>query len=154
MAGLRIGIMGCARIAERSVAPAIVRCPGTELVAVASRAEEKAVAFAGLFNCDAVVGYEALLARQDIDAVYMPLPTGLHGEWVRKGIEAGKHLLVEKAFAMDVNEASNLLGVAAGRRLVLMETFQFRFHSQLQALRQMLQGVVGRWIGYEARLRS
>ena len=79
MEKIRIGVMGCAAIAQRSVIPAIIELNKLfELVAVASRTREKAEQYASLFNCEVVVGYEELLKRQDIDAIYMPLPTGLH----------------------------------------------------------------------------
>ena len=80
---IRIGILGCAKIARRSMAPAILQLKDRfELLAVASRDAEKAKDFAREFSCEAVTGYAALLARPDLDALYVPLPTGLHHEWV------------------------------------------------------------------------
>ncbi|MBC7603407.1 MAG: Gfo/Idh/MocA family oxidoreductase, partial [Ramlibacter sp.] len=80
---IRIGIVGCAKIARRSMAPAIRQLGDDfELVAVASRDAAKAATFAAEFGCEAVTGYDALVERPDVDALYVPLPTGLHPEWV------------------------------------------------------------------------
>jgi predicted dehydrogenase len=122
--------MGCAAIAERSVIPAFLAVPEWNLVAVASRAREKAEAFARKFNCEAVTGYENLLDRDDIDAVYMPLPTGLHHEWIIKCLNAGKHVLAEKSIAYDYPSAVKMVELARAKKLVLMEDFMFQYHSQ------------------------
>lgn len=69
---------------------------GIELKAVASRDPAKARRFAAHFGCAAADGYDELLERPDIDAVYVPLPTGLHAHWVSRALAAGKHVLSEK----------------------------------------------------------
>ncbi|HSX99356.1 MAG TPA: Gfo/Idh/MocA family oxidoreductase, partial [Streptomyces sp.] len=78
---LRIGVLGCADIAWRRVLPAIVAEPRTCLAAVASRDAAKARRFTDRFGGQPVEGYERLLSRTDLDAVYVPLPTGLHARW-------------------------------------------------------------------------
>jgi NDP-hexose-3-ketoreductase len=132
--------MGCASIAERSVIPAVRSIPGWELAAVASRRSEKAERFASIFGCDAVVGYDVLLERDDIHAVYMPLPTGLHDQWVSKSLEAGKHVLVEKSMACDYDGAKRMADKAARAKLVLMENFMFQYHSQHRFVRELVEG--------------
>jgi len=127
---LNIAVMGCATIAERSMIPAILSVPEWNLVAVASRTLEKAEEFASQFNCEAVAGYENLLLRDDIDAIYMPLPTGLHHEWIIKCLEAGKHVLAEKSIAYDYQSAVKMVELARENKLVLMEDFMFQYHSQ------------------------
>jgi len=127
---LNIAVMGCATIAERSMIPAILAVPEWNLVAVASRTHEKAEAFANQFNCEAVTGYENLLVRNDIDAIYMPLPTGLHHEWIIKCLDAGKHVLAEKSIAYDYSSAQEMVNLAKEKNLVLMEDFMFQYHSQ------------------------
>ena len=109
--------MACADIAQRSVIPAILQSEHTQLVAVASRSAQKARKFAGQFGAAAITGYANLLERPDIDAIYMPLPTGLHEEWVKRSLEAGKHVLVEKSFAMDLASARRMLDVARSNNL-------------------------------------
>ena len=141
---LRIGVMGCANIARRAMIPAILECKNTSLVAVASRTPEKAREFGREFHCDAIVGYERLLERDDIDAVYMPLPTGIHAEWVSKTLEAGKHLLVEKSFAQDYASAESMILLAREKNLLVLENYLFLHHSQHQWVLDFLkQGHLG-----------
>ena len=89
---MNIGVLGCANIAMRSVIPAIKSIPDFNLIAVASRSIEKANEYADKFQCEAVVGYDNLISRKDIDALYVPLPTGMHLEYVIKALENGKHV--------------------------------------------------------------
>jgi len=130
MRSLRLGIMGCADIAWRAMAPAAVECPDVALVAVASRGAEKAEKFAVKFCCDPLVGYDNLLERDDIDAVYMPLPTGLHYKWVIRTLEAGKHILVEKSFAENYETCQTMVKMAREKNLLILENFLFPHHSQ------------------------
>ncbi len=129
---LNIGVMGCATIAKKMMIPAIRQTEGWNLVAVASRTAEKAQEFAKAFDCEAVEGYKNLLNRKDIDAIYMPLPTGLHHEWIMKTLEAGKHVLAEKSIAADYKSAKAMVELAGRNNLVLMEDFMFQYHSQHQ----------------------
>jgi dTDP-3,4-didehydro-2,6-dideoxy-alpha-D-glucose 3-reductase len=110
--------MGCASIAQRLMIPAILQLPKQfRLVAVASRDEHKAATLAAAFDTEAVTGYENLLHRTDIDAVYMPLPTGLHREWITKSLQAGKHVFAEKSLAMNFAEAHQLVELARQQQL-------------------------------------
>lgn len=141
---LRMGVLGCANIAERRVIPAMLRCDDVALQAVASREAAKAEHLANAFDCDAVEGYDALLARDDLDAVYVPLPTGLHEEWVGRALEAGLHVLVEKSFTDRHEVARRLTDRARERGLVLMENLMFVHHGQQRRLRELLaEGAVG-----------
>ncbi len=127
---LRIGVMGCADIAWRAMIPAFIDCDEVALVAVASRTQAKAEKFATHFGCEALVGYEFLLSREDIEAIYIPLPTGLHEEWVKKTLEAGKHILVEKSFAESFASARSLVDLARKKNCLIIENFLFPHHSQ------------------------
>ncbi|MCG3178524.1 MAG: 1,5-anhydro-D-fructose reductase [Phycisphaerae bacterium] len=138
MAELRVGVMGCAAIARRAMIPAMRLAEGVRLVAVASRTESKAAQFAREFGGEPVVGYAALLDRDDIDAVYMPLPTGLHPEWIDKALRSGKHLLVEKSFAADAGTAGELLALARQHRCCVMENYLFPLHSQTRSIDQIV----------------
>jgi NDP-hexose-3-ketoreductase len=141
---IRVGVIGCANIARRSLIPALIAHPQFELVAIASRSEEKSSAFSKEFGCIGMVGYEHLLS-QDIDAVYIPLPTGLHIEWVTKSLQAGKHVFVEKSFAKDLASTQSMLDCAIESKLVAMENFMFPFHSQHKALLNLVnEGEIGK----------
>ncbi|MFI0216935.1 Gfo/Idh/MocA family protein [Streptomyces lydicus] len=143
-AEFRIGVLGCADIALRRMLPALAAKPGIRVAAVASRDPAKARSFAVRFGCDAVDDYESLLARPDIDAVYLPLPTGLHAHWTLRALDAGKHVLVEKSATVTLAEAQDVVALARERGLALMENFAFVHHSQHAVARQRLRdGEIG-----------
>lgn len=145
MKKIRIGILGCAKIAQRSMAPALLQLRDRfELLAVASRDAEKASAFAREFACEAVTGYAALVARPDLDALYVPLPTGLHAEWVGKAIAAGKHVYVEKSFAPTLAQSEALIASARQAGVAVMEGYMFQYHRQQAVVADWLrQGLIG-----------
>ena len=137
--------MGCAAIADRSVIPAILSLPQCfKLVAVASRNVDKAREFADRFGCEAVIGYDTLLNRQDIQAIYMPLPTGLHKKWINEALSKGKHVYAEKSIAMNYADASQMVEKAENFDIALMEGFMFQYHSQHQVVFEILNsGEIG-----------
>lgn len=142
---IRIGVLGCAAIAERSMIPAILNMPEHfELIAVASRTHEKANNFAQLFNCEGIVGYDQLIAREDIDALYIPLPSGLHHEWIPKALKSGKHVYAEKSIALDFNICEQMVLEAKKNQVALMEGFMFQYHSQHKEIQELIQsGAIG-----------
>lgn len=141
---LNIGIMGCANIAERMLLPALLEIKNLfHIQAIASRNLIKAQAFTDKFGGEARLGYESLLS-DDIDAVYMPLPTGLHKEWIEKCILAGKPVLLEKSFALNYHDSKYLIDLARSRQIVLMEDFMFQYHSQHNfVFEQLNKGEIG-----------
>lgn len=132
---IRIGVMGCAGIAHRSVIPAILQLNELfSLNAVASRDNSKAKHFANEFNCRAITGYDSLINSPDIDAIYIPLPTGLHKEWINKALNAGKHVYAEKSIASCCSDTKEMILNARNNCLALMEGFMFQYHSQHQVV--------------------
>ncbi|MEV0387462.1 Gfo/Idh/MocA family oxidoreductase [Nonomuraea sp. NPDC050643] len=145
MDALRIGVLGCAEIARRRLLPAFARTPGAEIAAVASRDPGKAAEVAGLYGCRAVHGYDALLAREDVQAVYVPLPAALHAPWVEAALRAGKHVLAEKPLTTDHATTRALLDLARSSGLVLMENVMFVHHAQHAVVRRLVaEGAIGR----------
>jgi predicted dehydrogenase len=136
---LRVGVLGCADIALRRVAPALTALSETTVTAVGSRSPARAAAFARAFGC-AATDYEGLLARDDIDAVYLPLPPGLHFDWARAALLAGKHVLVEKPLTPTAEQAAVLADLALARGLVLRENFMFLHHRQHDVVRRAAAG--------------
>jgi len=144
MKKIRIGILGCADIANRLVIPNIRKSYQFELVAVASRSQEKAEAFASRFNCFAVHGYENLISRSDIDSVYLPLPNGLHHEWIMKSLKHGKHVLAEKPFTEDYSKTKEIIDLANKNKLCVYENFMFTYHTQFDTVFKLLEsGEIG-----------
>lgn len=143
-APLRLGLLGCADIAQRRALPSLARLRDFALTAVASRDAGKAKRFGRRFGADPAAGYEELLAREDLDAVYIPLPAALHAPWAGRALEAGLHVLVEKPAAVTSEEAGRLTRLARERGLVVMENFAFVHHGQQQAVRTLLaEGAIG-----------
>ena len=138
------GILGTARI-NRKVIPAIRSTRGTNLLAIASRTADRAEDFAGDYGIPEVYGsYEALLDDPKIDCVYIPLPNSLHAEWTMKALEAGKHVLCEKPFTVDADEAVVVAEVAERSGRVCMEAFMYRFHPQWERARTLIEtGEIG-----------
>ncbi|MGW7317664.1 Gfo/Idh/MocA family protein [Streptomyces sp. NPDC054854] len=137
---VRIGVIGCADIARRRMLPALRAASGIELVAVAARDAARARETAQEAGCEAVTGYGALLARPDIDAVYVPLPAALHAEWVEAALRAGKHVLAEKPLTTDLAATRRLVDLAGAAGLVLRENVMFVHHSQHAAVRALVDG--------------
>ncbi len=136
MEQLRIGTLGAARITPQALVKPARGTEGVEVVAVAARQRDRAERFAAKHGIPTVhSSYEDLLADESIDAVYNPLPNGLHAEWTRHALEAGKHVLCEKPFTANEAEARAVAEVAAGTDLVVMEAFHYRYHPVAERMR-------------------
>jgi len=141
---VRLGVLGCADIAVRRLLPAAMAAGGVVVTAVASRDGARAAAVAERFGGRPVEGYQALLDRDDVDAVYVPLPPALHGEWIERALGAGKHVLAEKPLTTTAERTERLVASARRAGLVLRENFTFLHHSQHERVRQLLaSGAIG-----------
>jgi predicted dehydrogenase len=143
---VRIGILGAAQIAPAALINPAKANPEIVVAAVAARDKSRAQAFAAKHGIARVHdSYEALIADPDVDAVYNPLPNGLHGRWTRAALEAGKHVLCEKPFTANAAEARQIAEVAATSDLVVMEAFHYRYHPfALRAEEIIASGELGR----------
>jgi len=141
---LRLGILGCANIARQFVRDT-KGSTAVQVVAVASRQLETAVAFAGALDVARAHGsYEALLADGAVDAIYLPLPNSLHAEWAIRAAEAGKHVLCEKPLSLGVAQARRMFDAAERHGVQLLEAYPYAFQPQNLALLGLLnQGVLG-----------
>jgi predicted dehydrogenase len=139
-APLRIGILGAASIAPASVIKPAKDAAGVEIAAVAARDGERAKAYAAKHGIPtAYASYADLLADEGIDAVYNPLPNGLHGRWTVAALRAGKHVLCEKPFTANADEARTVAGVAQETGLVVMEAFHYRYHPVAQRMIEIVE---------------
>lgn len=141
---VRFGILGAAKINER-VVPAIHASRFGAAVALASRTLEKARAAAQSLNIPKAHGsYDELLADPEIEAVYIPLPNHLHGEWTIKAADAGKHVLCEKPLALTAAEAQRMVDHCQARGVRLMDGFMWPHHDRTARLRHLLdEGTIG-----------
>jgi dTDP-3,4-didehydro-2,6-dideoxy-alpha-D-glucose 3-reductase len=142
---LKIGVLGCANIAQRSVIPSILKMSEYfTLVGIASRSKGKVSELASQFHTEPYYGYETLLNNAELDAVYIPLPNSLHAEWIDQALSRNIHVLVEKTMACEFEDVVRLNEKASQKGLVLMENFQFRFHEQLSVIKSLVdEGKIG-----------
>lgn len=134
---LNWAILGTGSIAKK-FAEGLPLCGSGELVAVGSRTQETADAFAAEFGGKGFDSYEAAIQDPKVDAVYISLPHHLHAEWTIKCAEAGKHILCEKPFALGADEARSALKAVKEHDVFFMEAFMYRCHPQTIALKQLL----------------
>lgn len=124
---LRIGVLGAARIAPNALIKPAHATSDVVVDAVAARDRARASAFAARHGIPKVHDdYDQLLADPDLDAIYNPLPNGLHGRWTSRALAAGKHVLCEKPFTANAAEAELVAAAADGH--VVMEAFHYRYH--------------------------
>ena len=135
--------MGAATIAEAFVG-GVQKHTGQKIVAVASRTPGKAEAFAKRFGLESHDNYEDLLARQDIDVVYIPTLPSQHKDHALLAIAAGKHVLIEKPLALNPAEAKEIFSAAKYKGVLAMEAMWTRYIPQYDIIRQLLtQGTLG-----------
>ena len=142
---VRWGILGTAKIAADRLIPAFHGSKISELIAVASRDEKRSKGFAERHHIPHHYGsYDALLADESIDVVYIPLPNHLHREWAVRAMEAGKHVLCEKPLSISADDGVAIFDASEKYSVLLMEGFMYRFHPQTQRVRELLaQGTIG-----------
>jgi NDP-hexose-3-ketoreductase len=147
---VRFGVLGCADIAWRRTIPAVLAHPCTALTCVASRDPARAGRFAERFGCRAT-DYAGLLASDDVDVVYAPLPPALRRWWGLAALDAGKHLLLEKPLATNEADARDLVRAARLNRRLVRENFMFLHHSQHGAVRRVVvDGRLGTLLGFDS----
>jgi xylose dehydrogenase (NAD/NADP) len=141
---IRFGVLGTGNIAHQ-FAQGVADSSRCEVTAVGSRRDRSAHAFAKQFNLERAYGsYEALLADESVDAVYVSLPNSMHHQWTVRALTAGKHVLCEKPIADDAAQAAEMFDTAKKRGLMLIEAFMYRSHPLTRAvLAEVRRGVIG-----------
>ncbi len=142
---LRLGILSTAKIADAIMGGA-EKATAAEVVAVASRDLGRAEEWARERGVPRAHGsYEALLADEDVEAIYVPLPNSMHVPWSVKALEAGKHVLCEKPLSRRAADVEAAFDVAERSGRLLMEAFMWRYHPQTDKLVSLVrEGAVGR----------
>ncbi len=136
---IRWGVLGCARIALNHVVPAILEADNAQPYAIASRELEKAQKAAADFGFEKAYGdYQSLLDDPGVDAVYIPLPNGLHQEWSLMAARAGKPVLCEKPVAVTAPDRREMEEVSRQHGVKLMEAFMYRFTTRMEQLQELL----------------
>lgn len=140
---IRLGLVAASRIAQGAVVGPARVVDGIEVTAVAARSADTAAAAAGRWGIPRwYEGYEALLAADDVDAVYIGTPAALHRPWAVAALEAGKHVLCEKPLAANAEDARTILAASRARpHLVAMEAMHWRHHPIVETLRSLGPGI-------------
>ncbi len=141
MDGVRIGILGAAKIAASAMVRPARDVDEVDVVAIAARDPGRAQRYAGKHKIARVhSSYEALIADPELDAVYNPLPNGLHAAWTLRAIAAGKHVLCEKPFTANASEAREVAEAAKEAGVVVTEAFHYRYHPLAERMRGIAHG--------------
>jgi predicted dehydrogenase len=147
-------VLGAARIAPSALIKPARQVQEAKVVAIAARDRARAEKFATKHGVPAVLDdYEQVIKSPEIDAIYNPLPNGLHAQWTRAALEAGKHVLCEKPLTANASEAEGLATVAQQTGLVLMEAFHWRYHPLARRMVEIVRsGELGQLRHVEAAL--
>ncbi len=138
---VRWGVLGVASIAVRRTIPGMQKGEWSKVAAIASRDLRKAEDAARKLGVAKAYGsYEELLADPDIEAIYNPLPNGLHVPWSIQAAEAGKHVLCEKPLSTTVALARKLLAVRDRTGVKIGEAFMVRTHPRWLRARELIRG--------------
>jgi D-xylose 1-dehydrogenase (NADP+, D-xylono-1,5-lactone-forming) len=142
---VRWGVLGAANIGVKAVAPAILASSNGWLIAVGSRDVQRAGEVYAFAPDVRIYGdYDSVINDPEVEAIYIPLPNGLHAEWTIKALNAGKHVLCEKPLAVTAKEGTAMVEAARANHVVLMEAFMYRFHPQIMwAIEQVQSGALG-----------
>ncbi|MCY3572190.1 MAG: Gfo/Idh/MocA family oxidoreductase [Chloroflexi bacterium] len=143
---LRIGLLGAAYIAPRGIVKPVQVFDDVEIVSMAARDRSRAEVFAARADIPTVHDtYDQVVTDPNVDAVYNPLAISGHHEWTIKALNAGKHVLCEKPFAMNEAEAREMADCARENGLVCAEAFHYYYHPLTRRMREIVQsGILGR----------
>jgi predicted dehydrogenase len=150
---LRIGVLGAAAIVPMALTRPARSVPEVRVTAIAARDPKRAQRFADKHKIPRVHrNYDALLSDPDIDAIYNPLPNSLHAEWTIRALQGGKHVLCEKPFASNAQEAEEMAEAARETGLVLSEAFAYRYHPLTARVKEIISsGEIGKIRHIEAQ---
>jgi predicted dehydrogenase len=150
---IRIGVLGAAAIVPMALTKPARSVSEAHVLAIAARDPKRAEIFARKHHIPHVhQTYNELLADPEIDAIYNPLPNHLHAEWTIRALKAGKHVLCEKPFASNRQEAEEMAKTAQETGLVLSEAFAYRYHPLTARVKEVItRGDLGKIKHIEAQ---
>jgi len=135
---VRFGIIGTGRITRRIVAD-LQSVDAVAVTAIASRTSDRARWYADSYGIPAAVeGYQALLERDDVDAVYVALPPSMHMDWTLAAAQAGKHVLCEKPLAMSADQVGEMIGACRTAGVHWLDATAWLHHDRTTMFRRWL----------------
>lgn len=135
---VRWGIISSAKIARNALMPAIATAANAELTAVGTPRPDRIQEVVDRYGFRVLPSYEAVIEDPEVDAIYNPLPNGLHAPWTIRALEAGKHVLCEKPFTVEPSEIDGVVAAAEKAGRWVMEAFMYRFHPQMPLAKEVL----------------
>ena len=148
MTAIRWGLIGAGWIATKAIAPAMHSAPNAIVQAVVSRDSKRSQSLNPITIHNS---YEALLSDPLVDAVYISLPNHMHCEWTVKALNAGKHVLCEKPFAMNVAEVESMVQAARDNNRILAEAVSSMWHPRMRRLVEHVRnGSIGELISIDS----
>ena len=134
---LKIGVLGCSRVAEKYFFPYITSSKIAELDFIASRSISKAEEWSKKYNCKNFGNYTDAI-NADLDLIYISLPISMHEEWSIKAAESGKHVICEKSATDSFDSAKKILKSCKNNNIRILEALAFRFHPQHARIKQII----------------
>ena len=149
---MRLGLIAAARITEPALVAPARELDDVSLAVVGARDLARAEQAASDWGVSRAVGsYDEVIASDDVDAVYIATPAGHHRHWTIEALRAGKHVLCEKPFASNADEAREMVAVGRETGLILMEAFHWRYHPMVAQMQAILDsGAIGAVEGADA----
>lgn len=149
---IRVGIICPSEIAFRRFLPALSKVEGIKFAGVAissekewigtdyniAREQEKARSFVDTYGGKIYNGYGNMIASDEVDAVYLPLPPALHYRWAKQALMGRKHVMIEKPATTSLSECEELIAVAKQNELAVHENYMFVYHSQIQQINEIV----------------
>ncbi|KAJ4858933.1 oxidoreductase family, NAD-binding rossmann fold domain-containing protein [Trichoderma breve] len=139
---IKLGVLSAAGINFPALFDPVQTHPGVVIAAIAARSKAKAEAQVAKYKLDAVKvydSYEEVLKDPEIDAVYVPLPNGLHHKWALNALRAGKHVLIEKPIASNAAEAKEIQDCANETGKIALEAYHWRFHPAAHRVKEIIE---------------
>ncbi len=152
MQKVKWGVLGTANIAAGCTIPGMQLADNCELYAIAGRSAKKAEEFKERFGFKKFYGsYDELLEDDEVQAVYVPLPNGLHFQWVKAALEHKKHVLCEKPMAICADDARELYKTAEANGVILMEAYAYLHSPYVKNLKDdIASGIIGKVVYIES----
>ena len=143
---IKFGTISTANITPRALINPCIDEPKAQVISIAARSKDRAEEFARWHGISRVYdSYEEIIADDETNAFYNPLPISMHKEWTIKALRAGKHVLCEKSFASNALEAKEMEAAGAETGLVLMDAFHYRYHPVFIRAKEIMEsGEIGK----------
>ncbi|WP_406544926.1 Gfo/Idh/MocA family protein [Pseudobutyrivibrio sp.] len=146
MEKVKWGVLGTANIAKGCTIPGMQQVDNCELYAIAGRDINKALKFKDDFGFQKAYGsYEELIEDSEVQAIYIPLPNGLHLKWVKEALQHKKHVICEKPLALNSSDARDMFETAKANGVILMEAYAYLHSPYIKSLKADIDsGLIGK----------